>query len=49
MINIVKDYGVCFVDCRKIDEGIDSLFALREINALCLKLLILALDVFLYL
>ena len=38
MINIVKGYGVCFVDCRKIDEGIDCLFALREINALCLKL-----------
>jgi len=49
MINIVKDYAVCFVDYRKIDEEIDSLFALREINALCFKLLVLALDAFLYL
>jgi hypothetical protein len=35
-----EDYGVCFVGCKKIDEEIDSLFALREINAMYFKLLV---------
>jgi hypothetical protein len=49
-INIVKAYGVCFVIVElKMMKRLIAFLALRKLYALYFKLLVFALDVFLYL